>query len=133
MIMGAILLQMLQRFLAFWQFCSGYQRILATLWKICQINPQGFGNTLKKKIPRSSLATFATKKNIFITGLQIPSDSFPERVDYFLVHLIEGLDNLLRHLQEGCHRNNQRGKLFAIPLQNQKAQIEPKKQIVDGQ
>jgi hypothetical protein len=53
-------------------------------------------------------------------GCQYPQIPVPERIDYFPKQLSEGtvLDNLYKHLQEGCPTNKERGNLIAIPQRN---------------
>jgi hypothetical protein len=52
--------------------------------------------------------------------LPLPSNPWPEGIDYPLEQLSEVLDNLYGHFQEGCPINKERGNLFAIPLKKLK-------------
>ncbi len=71
------------------------KRLLATLWQILQ----------------RVLTTFAN------------SPYLPEGGQHSLILGQRVLDNLYTHLQEGCPRNKERGKLFAIPLKKLKVKI----------
>jgi hypothetical protein len=54
--------------------------------------------------------------------LPIPSNPWPEGIDYLPEQLSEGT-----HLQEGFPNNKERGNLFAIPLKKLKVKIKCKK------
>ncbi len=91
----------------YWQpsgkFVTGCQRLLATLWQILQ----------------RVLATFANSTYL-LEGCQHPL-ILGQRV---LITLQSNgqrvLDNLYRHLLEGCPINKEWGNLFAIPLEKLK-------------
>ncbi len=114
--------EMLQRLLAtlwqtllqgvkgYWQpssnFVIGCQRLLAILWQIPQRVLTTFANSTY--LPEGCQHPLILGHRVLIT-LQ----SNCQRV----------LDNLYRHLKEGCSINKERGNLFTQPLKTQKVKI----------
>jgi hypothetical protein len=93
---------------------------LATLWQICNRLSEVIGNPLT--ILQRVLATFAN--NTYLPeGFQHPL-ILGQRVLLSLQSNCQRvLDNLYRHLQEGCPINKERGNLFAIPLKKLEVKI----------
>ncbi len=62
-----------------------------------------------------------SKKHIFARGLPLPSNPWPEGIDYPPGSFPRVLENLYRHFQKGCPINKEQGNLVAIPLKKPKA------------
>jgi hypothetical protein len=89
---------------------------LANLYRVSEI----IGNPLTNS--QKVLATFASSTYL-PEGCQHPL-IFGQRVLITLQSNFQRiLDNLNRHLQEGCPSNKERGNLFAIPLKKLKVKI----------
>ncbi len=104
------LVNFLQGVRDYWQpsskFVTGCQRLLATLWQILQRVLINFAKSTD--LPEGCQHLLIVGQRVLIT-LQ----SNCQRV----------LDNLNRHLQQGCPINKERGNLFAIPLKKLKFKI----------
>jgi hypothetical protein len=88
---------------------------LATLWQICHRLSEVICNPLTNS---SECIDNFYKYHIFARGLPLPSNPWPEGIDYPPEQLSEG-----RHLQEGFPNNKERGNLFAIPLKKLKVKV----------
>jgi hypothetical protein len=112
---------MYQRLLAtLWQIVTGGKRVLATLWQICNRVSEVIQPLCQ--ILQGVLATFANSTYL-PEGSQQPIN-LGQRVLITLQSSCQRvLDNLYRHLQEGCPINKERGNLFAIPQKKLKVKI----------
>jgi hypothetical protein len=96
---GSTLLQMYQRLMAtLLQNCTGCQRVMTTLLRICYRLSEGKSNPLTNF--SKGTGNFC-KLHMFVRGFQIPTSLFPEGIDYLLISWQRALNNLWRHLQGG--------------------------------
>ncbi len=87
---------------------------MVTLWQICNRVSEVIGNPLT--ILQRVLATFENSTYL-PEGCQHPLILGHRVLITLQSNCQRVLDNLYRHLQDGCPINKERGNLFAIPLE----------------